>query len=461
MSPDAAALGYTSFMATGFDWQTEEEPGDNTDEPVVPVPHSRLRRFLSAFLLFSLVTLLTLLLLFRQLQAQVVIPVTNQTEADVLAAHALLLEAAKSQDVDLFQVQLSAQNETTGWIHTRTLMMEQGNWPGWSTFGLQWGGAAAEPVITLSPDLTQATVRQKQLFHYAPGAEETQEIVLEQTYYYRFSPTGWKLTSAPADKQQAWQTHTFPLAAFIYPATETEFSLRLAKEVRDKVNQFCALVTCDQLPLFTVYLEANPTELAPTFLSEHWSGWTVRPDLYLPSPAMLGTPLDEKGEAVIRLLYTQVIISYLSSRLSQWPGPGHLVTPAQATTVWQIQSALVTLEMRQPHAAAPPRSLDWQPTNWPDNPLVLVCPSEQTSVYQFDALNGTWQTLFKRPTLQEIYPAEAGLILIDEPSPGVEQASWWHDQAMQQLGPSGSETAEIYTSAYAWTTPLTNTLLLF
>ena len=253
-------------MATGFDWRTEEESGENTDEPVVPVPHSRLRRFLSAFLLFSLVALLTLPLLFRQLQTQVVVLVTNQTEADVLAAHALLLEAAKSQDADLFQVQLDVQDETTGWIHTRTLMMKQGNWPGWSTFGLQWGGAAAEPVIILSPDLTQATVRQRQLFHYALNAKGTQDIVLEQTSYYRYSQAGWKLTSTPADEQQAWQTHTSPLAAFIYPTTETEFSLHLAKEVHDKVNQFCALITCNELPLFTVYLEANPTELAPAFL---------------------------------------------------------------------------------------------------------------------------------------------------------------------------------------------------
>lgn len=449
-------------MATGFDWRTDEELGEDQDQSIAPVPHSRFRRFLSVLLLLSLVTLLTLLLLFRQLKTQIVIPITNQTEADVLAAHTLLLDAAARQDADLFRGQLDAQNGAVDWAHTRTLMMRQGNWPGWATFGLRWIGPAAEPVILLSADLTQATIRQRQRFDYAINPQdEVQEIILEQTYSYRHTLTGWKLTPIPTSEQQAWQTHASPLAAFIYPVAEAEFSLHLAKEVRDRVSQFCTLVSCDTLPLFTVYLEANPTELASVFVSDYWAGWSVRPDLTLPSPATLGSPVNEQSETILRLLYTQVVMGYLSSRLAQWPSTSFILTPTNAATLWHIQSALITMGLRQPLAAATVRLLDWHPTNWPDNPLVLVCPSEETTVYQFNALEGTWQGLFSRPSLHAVYPAGTGLMLIDRPAPGVEQVSWWQDQQIQLLGPNTVTDAGVYASAFASTTPLANTLLLY
>jgi len=53
------------------------------------------------------------------------------------------------------------ENEATDWSRTRIRMMQQGNWPEWATFGLWWVGPAAEPVIALSPDLTQGNVTRR------------------------------------------------------------------------------------------------------------------------------------------------------------------------------------------------------------------------------------------------------------------------------------------------------------
>lgn len=81
-------------MATGFDWQTEEEANENEGQSIATAPHSRLCRFFTRLLILALLTLIALPLIFCQLRTQVVALVTTQTEADVLAAHALLIPIA-------------------------------------------------------------------------------------------------------------------------------------------------------------------------------------------------------------------------------------------------------------------------------------------------------------------------------------------------------------------------------
>lgn len=40
-------------MATGFDWQTEEEADENERQSIEAAPHSRLRRFLTSLLILA------------------------------------------------------------------------------------------------------------------------------------------------------------------------------------------------------------------------------------------------------------------------------------------------------------------------------------------------------------------------------------------------------------------------
>ena len=449
-------------MTTGFDWQTE-------DEGAVEIPTAAPRTPLRFLLLFFFGLILILLLvaprLWRQLPNQVA-----HTEADLLAIHALILDAAAHQDQTLFWDQLDPIADTGGWRYAQAQLMEQGNWPGWTSLGLVWDGDADDPVVFIAPDNTQATIEQRHRFRwFNPATAKEEEIGLAITFSYRFSETGrWLFTANPHTEQQAWQTHNIPLAAFLYPQQNNDLSLRLSSGIADIITRFCAEpgILCEPLPLFTVIFDDHLSTLGIALAEHNSLEWEV---LRLPAPILIGVPQDEAGVQALQILYAQRLVLFLLPHMRVDATQDAFVNLAQ------VETALMAVGLRPRNAplstpvitpAGPP------PIPWPTENLWLLCFGSEPTLYTFTPSTGSWQAVLSRPNLGAVYPLGNELVLVergnelvaverfDEIGQESIQLSLWRNGYIQPIFRYSRPGRDFSGNQALSTTPLANQWLL-
>lgn len=421
-------------MSTGFDWQTEDEAGWDVVATDAAASPSRFRFLFPALFGLIFITLLAVPLLWRQLQAQVVAPVTERTTTEVLMVHEAVLDAAAQRDEQSFWRMLDGAAATGGWRHAQARLMAQGNWPGWESLGLIWRGAAGEAAARFTPDYTLATITQAHRFRwFNPATAQDEEITLTQTFTYQFTENEqWRLSANPRSEQQVWRTEHTPLAAFLYPEQNGDLSLRLASDITDNINRFCAepQILCESLPSFTVTLDDHLPSLAVGF-GNRFSLEKVF--VRLPAPIVMGVPQDEAGVQALQTLYTQRLIVFLMPYMNSG-----LVASGSDSLV-QIEQALVAVGLRPQNAASstpaiPPSGPP--PIPWPNDNLWLTCPGSTTTFYTFSPSEGTWNTVLSSPGLRGVYPFEDKLVLLESLGEGEQetsQLSLWQNGQTQLL----------------------------
>lgn len=421
-------------MSTGFDWQTEDEAGWDVVATDAAASPSRFRFLFPILFGLIFITLLAIPLLWRQLQAQVVAPVTERTTAEVLAVHELVLDAAAQQDEPLFWSMLDGAAATGGWRHAQMRLMAQGDWPGWESLGLTWRGAAGEAAARFTPDYTQATITQAHRFQwFNPATAQDEEIALTQTFTYQFTENEqWVLSANPRSEQQVWRTESTPLVAFIYPEQNGDLSLRLASGITDNINRFCAQpqILCESLPSFTVTLDDHLPSLAAGFGNRlSLEKVFVR----LPAPIVIGVPQDDAGVQALQTLYTQRLIVFLMPYMN-----AGLVASGSDSLV-QIEQALGVVGLRPQQAASSTPSIPPSgppPIPWPDDNLWLTCSGNTTTFYAFSPSEGTWNTSLSSPGLRDVYPFGDKLILLEslgEYEQQISQLSLWQNGQTQLM----------------------------
>lgn len=421
-------------MSTGFDWQTEDEAGWDAVETEAAAASSRFRFSFPVLFGLIFITLLAVPLLWRQLQAQVVAPVTERTTAEVLMVHEVVLDAAAQQNEQVFWSMLDYAAAVGGWRHTQMRLMAQGNWPGWASLGLIWRGAAGEAAASFAPDYTQATITQAHRFQwFNPATAQDEEITLTQTFIYQFTENEhWVLSANPRSEQQVWRTEHTPLASFIYPEQNADLSLRLASGMTDNINRFCAepQILCESLPSFTVTFDDHLPSLAVGFGNRlSLEKVFVR----LPAPIVIGVPQDEAGVQALQTLYTQRLVVLLMPYMNSG-----LVASGSDSLV-QIEQALEAVGLRPQHAASSILSIPPSgppPIPWPDNNVWLTCSGNTTTLYTFSPSEVTWDTVLAAPELHGIYPFEDKLVLLENLGGGEQetsQLSLWQNGQKQLL----------------------------
>lgn len=302
---------------SNFDWQTEEDAeavwhgDDNTALPPPRTPSLRLRRWL-------IVAAAGLLLLggvgYWQVRQRIT-AVSQATEANILATHTLRLQVVADGDEELFRGLVSGRD--MGWAETQIGLMKAGGWlarPAFRFFHQPASQPAKPPTITLAPDLQQAEV----LFAEPYVGLGGEQGLLGQTAVYRQGQENrWLLAQPDAEFWGAWQTIGGKTITLTFPQRDQAVAERLLADWEADVVQACHLISksdCPDTLALTVTFSTSADLLQrndsrrPILL--------MAPALELPTPTLVGVPLDEAGYELLRQGYGgQVLTAVIAQRL--------------------------------------------------------------------------------------------------------------------------------------------------
>lgn len=300
-----------------FDWRTDED-NEWHDEKPLSKPATTQSKWQSRwpFLLFVLAGLVAAWFLVRWQVDQRVASATVEVEADLLATHNFVLQTAVSQDEDLFRPNLSGRDE--GWAEAQKEMLTEGLLLGRPMFGWQQIDdlplAASDVSLTVSPDLRAAELLFPQTYAITVTEGVTETITLQQTAVYRLGKTRWLYAPPEEEFWGDWITSSGGRVTLVYPQRDAAVAERLAADLDVLVGQMCrefaALDCTDDLRLH-VRLDKEPDALIAANEIENILKSGLR--LNLPTPTLVGLPMDEAGyELLYRGYATQVVTAALA-----------------------------------------------------------------------------------------------------------------------------------------------------
>lgn len=324
-----------------FDWQTEEQnwnerprraaeattaadeqftgPGRDTANPERESSEPGIRRRNPRVFLFIITVAILLVaatgMIYRQVERRLA-EARQRVEAEVLASHETVLNAARAGDDELFTGFLSGRDPE--WAAAQLRQVREGVFSDRLAFGLnQPAGRTAPitPTLTLSADLRSAELSAPYVYTVEVGSGLSETITLTQTAIYRRGPDRWLL--APPDPEFWGEARSMDgrLARVSYPARDAQVAGRLARDMEAALSDFCASLAGDCFPL-AIQLSSDATTLADR------SGWPRQllggSEIILPAPTLLGLPIDESSYRAVSRLYAARVVSAAAANYSGW-----------------------------------------------------------------------------------------------------------------------------------------------
>ena len=311
-----------------LEWETQEEEDGRRqkDAPDVDAPAQKRRG--RPWWLWSLLSLLLAAaviwgvryVLLKRLEA-----ISADFEAEVLEIHAIVQQAERDRDEALFGSMISS--EYPNWGGRQKRMLRSGMRWDRAFFGLTLAhdaddkpptGALAD--IEFTSDWRMATVTLAYPYEQVDGPP----VTLEQTVTYREGTTGWALV--PAYPAFWGETGTFKgrYVTVEYPERDAATVERLAREWDELLATACEALDdlrCGRAWKLEVELSTESGTLARmaegAASRSRWMEMFNAPlpergangsGLRLPTPSIIGLPVDDAGYGALRAGYAPLII---------------------------------------------------------------------------------------------------------------------------------------------------------
>ena len=312
----------------GLEWKTlEDEEGrvqEEAPEVIARPPQRRGRKrwvsVLIALLLVAVVIWGVRYVLLERLDA-----FAATVEADVLSMHDIVDQAERDLDGALFGSMISP--DYPNWGRTQKEMLLSGaRWDRpYFNLTLDRGADDQPPTgtvedIVFTSDWRMATVTLAYPYVRADGSP----VTLHQIVTYRDEVTGWALVPAYPSFWGEEKTFTGRYLTVEYPERDAPTVERLAREWDEMLAQVCQELDglrCRRTWKLNVELSTQSGPLArmadQTSRGPLWKGLSHaspsgrgsgRSDLELPTPSLIGTPVDEAGYQAVRAGYAPLIV---------------------------------------------------------------------------------------------------------------------------------------------------------
>ncbi|MFO7679092.1 MAG: hypothetical protein R6X34_03495 [Chloroflexota bacterium] len=294
-----------------FDWQTEDETG--WDDPVPAFsgsdgqkPERKRRRWRWLVPLGLLVVALTAAgwTLNRRVES-----VTEQMKADVLASHELAAQAITQQDDEVLLSVLSGREEQ--WAAVMSEAVAQGVLTDRSGLGLLSlpQTEPLTPTIEIQSDLLEAEVTTVLSYAIEIGNGLTETVQLAQTAVYRLGSNRWLL--APPDSAYWGSVRQIEgqYVTLFYPERDKHIAQALLFSLDEKIGQLCAQIQDVDCPAdyrVIVELSADPKTFSHLSLLPAIRN-ADRRHLILPTPTLVGLPVDQAGKNALLRGYGQLV----------------------------------------------------------------------------------------------------------------------------------------------------------
>lgn len=237
------------------------------------------------------------------------------TEAEILGSHRLLLQAAAAQDRELATTLLSGRDRA--WAAQQRARIEAGTLLSELGLGLLAEGEEAA-VSWLAPALDEAAVTLTQTVRFAGEAESG---LLARTWLYRRGQGNW-LYAPPLEPAAYWgqrRQQQLQRLSVQFPARDEALVMRLAAEMERALARACATVACPEDLEMVVVLTTQPGNVELPALDALDQLVLGRGSLYLPTPSLIGEPVDEAGFKLLARAYLRpLLVATLGRELWSW-----------------------------------------------------------------------------------------------------------------------------------------------
>ncbi|RMH00240.1 MAG: hypothetical protein D6706_04350 [Chloroflexi bacterium] len=314
-------------MPAKFSWRTEEDADWDNEIITTPEPPQEPKPYAWKRILLIVVLLAGVgLVIYRQVGRQIE-AATQNAEADVRSSLNLMYMAIETADPELFNSILSGRDPA--WTVAEQAVFQANLVVDRSPLGLQivpfkglLPGTAVPPeaiqAVSLSPDLNTAeiTVVHPYIFRDGPGITDT--ISLAQTFIYRRGNSRWLFSPPQPDFWGNFATFGGEYITVTYPLRDETLALRLANDLDKKLTELCQRFSLNCPDDFRVRLrlETDPATLAMLAEPEALHKGSLR--LELPTPTLVGIPLDETGYELLYRGYATAVVSAAISTLLKW-----------------------------------------------------------------------------------------------------------------------------------------------
>ena len=241
-------------------------------------------------------------------------------EAEILGSHRLLLQAIAARDGELATNLLSGRDRA--WAAQQRARIEAGILLSEPGLGLVASGEE-EAVSWLAPALDEATVVTTQTMRFA-GEDETGRLA--RTWLYRRGQGGW-LYAPPPDPAAYWgerRQQRLERLSIQFPARDEAVATHLASAMEAALAQACATLACPDDLEMVVVLATQPGNVELPALDALDQLVLGRGALYLPTPSLIGEPVDEAGFTLLARAYTRpLLVAALGRELWSWQCCNH------------------------------------------------------------------------------------------------------------------------------------------
>lgn len=298
-----------------FDWQTEDDTTD-WNEPQ-PSPKTAVSRRVPWVIIWvGLLIGIAGGVVYYRVQAQITQQMTA-VEQEVVAIHQFVYGLGQQGDLELFRAQLSGRDPA--WTASQLHLVEQGLLLDRQAFGFSHPGIISDTdylTVTLSPDLLSAEVTAVYRYVVQPSDEMSQTLWLQQTAVYRRSiEQKWLLSPPLNDFWGGWDTINTHYLTLTYPRRDATVAEQLALDLDDALRQMCQLEDIGCPPDLHVQIRLS---VDPQHLLESTNPAAVlrrRDIIELPTPTLLGVPLNDAGYRALSRGYGVQVVSAVITQL--------------------------------------------------------------------------------------------------------------------------------------------------
>ncbi len=335
-----------------FDWQTEED-GDWDDFESLPSESTEKeppgkRRWLGWLILLGLVSGAVVVAGWSINQR--VQTATKRVEEEILASYAVVDQAVARQDGDLFRSVLSGKDDD--WSNAMMQMVVNGEFSNRQSLDLTTlpVSETIAPTIVVSPDLQEAEVTTAVAYAIEVGNGLTETVELEQTAVFRKGPNRWLLSPPTLSFWGDTRQIQGQFVNLFYPERDKEIAQDLLFSLDAKIGQLCAQlsdVDCPANYQVVVELATSPETFQHAGFRSSYLSLQAESDghLILPTPTLVGLPVDQMSENALFRGYGQVVVRAILTEL--W---GSLCCNANAQTIavtGMLHSAVLDDALRQ------------------------------------------------------------------------------------------------------------------
>jgi hypothetical protein len=313
-------------MSQKFDWQSEEEDSwdDYASNEVEQGTPTRKRRWLLTLLVIPLL-LAGAILVFRQLE-DYTLAAEMTAENDIISSRNLVQAAAMDADGELLSTVLSGRDP--GWTRTQLVLVNSEEFYDREPFGLIWQPQVSpiEVQVTVSPDFNDAVVMTRHKYKLADGEERPQDITLEHSSVFRRGEDRWLMAPPIGDYWGEPITINGRFLSLTFPSRDETIGRRLAADLEEVLSSACSNLDgleCGPDTHLFVHLDTDPQSIIDMAKAE--TRLRITQDLFLPTPTLVGVPIDESGYRALYRGYARSVASSFLGQVAGWSCCDHLL----------------------------------------------------------------------------------------------------------------------------------------